>query len=187
MPSSIAASSAVRLPLVFCSRMSSMSIAWRASSRRISVLPSIGSGTLPKATIACEANVATSSEKLGGGSFCDAVDLSDESGMDYSGRYQPNVELHEWPHYKRAHTPVPHRRVCSLMWHCKGSTMKFLGFILGILSLGLLGGNLSAADKPNIVLIFADDLGINDLSCYGRKDQPTRNLDRMAAEGMRFR
>ena len=30
-----------------------------------------------------------------------------------------------------------------------------------------------AADKPNFVLIFADDLGINDLSCYGRKDQPT--------------
>jgi arylsulfatase A len=45
---------------------------------------------------------------------------------------------------------------------------------------------ITAADKPNIVLIFADDLGINDLSCYGRKDQPTPNLDRMAAEGMRF-
>src|SRR5438876_9885014 len=44
----------------------------------------------------------------------------------------------------------------------------------------------AAADKPNVVLIFADDLGINDLSCYGRKDQPTPNLDRMAAEGMRF-
>src|SRR5262245_43895365 len=43
-----------------------------------------------------------------------------------------------------------------------------------------------AADKPNFVLIFADDLGINDLSCYGRKDQPTPNLDRMAAEGARF-
>lgn len=44
----------------------------------------------------------------------------------------------------------------------------------------------TAADKPNFVLIFADDLGINDLSCYGRKDQPTPNLDRMAAEGIRF-
>src|SRR5438876_5048242 len=44
----------------------------------------------------------------------------------------------------------------------------------------------AAADKPNVVLIFADDLGINDLSCYGRKDQPTPNLDRMAAEGIRF-
>jgi arylsulfatase A len=43
-----------------------------------------------------------------------------------------------------------------------------------------------AAEKPNVVLIFADDLGINELSCYGRQDQPTPNLDRMAAEGMRF-
>jgi arylsulfatase A-like enzyme len=42
------------------------------------------------------------------------------------------------------------------------------------------------AQRPNIVFIFADDLGINDLSCYGRKDQPTPNLDRMAAEGIRF-
>jgi arylsulfatase A-like enzyme len=64
--------------------------------------------------------------------------------------------------------------------------MKVFGFFLILFSLGLLAGNSSAADKPNIVLIFADDLGINDLSCYGRKDQPTPNLDNMAAEGIRF-
>ncbi len=40
--------------------------------------------------------------------------------------------------------------------------------------------------KPNIVFILTDDLGINDLSCYGRKDQPTPHLDRLAAQGMRF-
>ena len=40
--------------------------------------------------------------------------------------------------------------------------------------------------KPNIVFILADDLGINDLSCYGRKDQKTPHLDKLAAEGMRF-
>src|SRR5262245_13157925 len=39
------------------------------------------------------------------------------------------------------------------------------------------GSDASAADKPNIVLILTDDLGINDLSCYGRKDQQTLHLD----------
>jgi arylsulfatase A-like enzyme len=47
-----------------------------------------------------------------------------------------------------------------------------------------------AGDKParrtNIVFIVADDLGITDLSCYGRKDQPTPNLDRLAKQGARF-
>jgi arylsulfatase A-like enzyme len=40
--------------------------------------------------------------------------------------------------------------------------------------------------RPNIVLVFADDLGVNDLACYGRKDHRTPNLDRLAGQGMRF-
>ncbi len=59
-------------------------------------------------------------------------------------------------------------------------------FPRAFLLLLLLAATLGAADKPNIVLILADDLGINDLSCYGRKDQPTPNLDRLAGEGVRF-
>jgi arylsulfatase A-like enzyme len=39
---------------------------------------------------------------------------------------------------------------------------------------------------PNFVILFADDLGINDLGCFGRKDQNTPNLDKLAAEGARF-
>jgi arylsulfatase len=44
----------------------------------------------------------------------------------------------------------------------------------------------SAASRPNIVLIFADDLGYGDLGCYGAKGHTTPNLDRLAAEGARF-
>jgi arylsulfatase A-like enzyme len=40
--------------------------------------------------------------------------------------------------------------------------------------------------KPNILFILADDLGYADLSCYGRRDFTTPNIDRIAAEGMRF-
>ena len=39
---------------------------------------------------------------------------------------------------------------------------------------------------PNIVYILADDLGYGDLGCYGQKHFETPNIDRMAAEGMRF-
>jgi arylsulfatase A-like enzyme len=39
---------------------------------------------------------------------------------------------------------------------------------------------------PNIVFILADDLGVNDLGAYGRRDHRTPNLDRLAAEGLRF-
>ena len=40
--------------------------------------------------------------------------------------------------------------------------------------------------KPNIIFIMADDLGYGDLGCYGQKQIKTPNLDRLAAEGMRF-
>lgn len=40
--------------------------------------------------------------------------------------------------------------------------------------------------KPNVVLILADDLGYNDLSCYGSKKQRTPILDNLAKEGLRL-
>ena len=43
-----------------------------------------------------------------------------------------------------------------------------------------------APDKPNIVVIFADDVGYGDLSSYGATHVRTPNLDRLAGEGRRF-
>jgi arylsulfatase A len=42
------------------------------------------------------------------------------------------------------------------------------------------------AKKPNIVFILADDLGYGDLGCYGQTKIKTPNIDRLAAEGLRF-
>ncbi|MDF7823625.1 sulfatase-like hydrolase/transferase [Pontiellaceae bacterium B12227] len=54
-----------------------------------------------------------------------------------------------------------------------------------ILSLVMLCSLASFAEKPNIVIILADDLGYGDLACYGGSI-PTPNLDRMAGEGLRL-
>lgn len=48
------------------------------------------------------------------------------------------------------------------------------------------GVGSAAIDKPNIVIIFADDLGYGDLGCYGSPTIRTPNLDRLAEEGIRF-
>src|SRR6266478_6767913 len=55
------------------------------------------------------------------------------------------------------------------------------------LATGAIGAYAQPASKPpNIVFILADDLAYADLSCYGRRDFATPNIDRIAARGMRF-
>ncbi len=46
--------------------------------------------------------------------------------------------------------------------------------------------NSGSSDKPNIVYIFADDLGYAELGCYGQKKIRTPNIDRLAKEGIKF-
>ncbi|MFO0867767.1 MAG: arylsulfatase [Pirellulales bacterium] len=49
-----------------------------------------------------------------------------------------------------------------------------------------LTGAIAAAEKPNIIIIMADDLGYGDVSCYGAKGVRTPAIDQLAAEGLRF-
>ena len=50
-------------------------------------------------------------------------------------------------------------------------------------------GGMAVAEpprRPNIVLIVADDLGYGHVGCFGQEKIATPNIDRLAAEGMRF-
>ncbi len=62
-----------------------------------------------------------------------------------------------------------------------------------LIALVILLGNTSCSDAPvkkertpNFIIIFADDLGYGDLSCYGNPTINTPNLDRMAHEGQKW-
>ena len=61
---------------------------------------------------------------------------------------------------------------------------KKLPFMAALL-LGLVSG-VHADDRPNIILIMADDMGWSDVGCYGGEIR-TPNIDRIAAEGMQWR
>jgi arylsulfatase len=67
----------------------------------------------------------------------------------------------------------------------KSSSLVLL--VAGVVALvGVGGGPLRAAERPNIVIFLADDLGYADVGCFGATRYRTPRLDRMAQEGMRL-
>ncbi|MGQ1786177.1 MULTISPECIES: arylsulfatase [unclassified Saccharicrinis] len=65
--------------------------------------------------------------------------------------------------------------------------MKYFKIPLLILFAGVLFTSCDVKEKkPNIIYILADDMGYGDLSCYGQKKFVTPNIDRLAADGIRF-
>ena len=61
---------------------------------------------------------------------------------------------------------------------------KLRGLRWVVVAIGLV--EALAGDRPNIVLIYMDDLGYGDVGCYGARAIPTPNMDRLAREGVRF-
>jgi arylsulfatase A-like enzyme len=85
-------------------------------------------------------------------------------------------------------SPLPTPSRASLRAPLRGA----LRLALPAICLSLpLESNLAATESPavkppNILFILCDDLGINDLHCYGRAEHNTPHLDRLAEQGMRF-
>ncbi|MFT3920927.1 MAG: sulfatase-like hydrolase/transferase [Myxococcales bacterium] len=68
------------------------------------------------------------------------------------------------------------------------SVRVILGVSLVLAVMGSLGWQAAtvAADKPNLIIFYADDLGWGETGCQGNKDIPTPNIDSMATNGVRF-
>lgn len=64
--------------------------------------------------------------------------------------------------------------------------MKLALTLLTAVLLLAANDSVHAADRPNIVLMVADDLGYNDLSCYGAAKIATPRIDALAGQGVRF-
>lgn len=71
----------------------------------------------------------------------------------------------------------------------KGGFLALLGLLILLLGgceeRGTSGENNSEDERPNIVIIMADDMGFSDLGCYGGEIN-TPNIDRLAGNGLRF-
>ena len=64
---------------------------------------------------------------------------------------------------------------------------RLLRFLLPLLPLALFTtAPVHAAEKPNVILIFVDDLGYGNLGCYGQKLIQTPVIDQMASQGLRL-
>ena len=65
-------------------------------------------------------------------------------------------------------------------------TFLVLGFVLLTTGLGGCSTGPGAPSRPNVVILFADDMGYGDLSSYGHPTIETPNIDRLANQGIRF-
>ncbi len=58
--------------------------------------------------------------------------------------------------------------------------------LFGSMFLSIVVANAQQQQKPNVIIIFIDDMGYGDLTCYGNKQINTKNIDELAQKGTRF-
>ena len=71
------------------------------------------------------------------------------------------------------------------MIHVKNFPVSARSLLLAIATV-MLPQIAYSADQPNVVVVFIDDMGWGDFSCFGNDDAETPNIDRLATEGVRF-
>ena len=64
--------------------------------------------------------------------------------------------------------------------------IRFMNHLSRVLLLLAAAAGLAAKPRPNIVLIYSDDVGYGDVSCYGARRVKTPNIDKLATSGLRF-
>lgn len=65
-------------------------------------------------------------------------------------------------------------------------TIALLSPLACTAAMGARKAKASNQQKPNVIIILADDLGYGDLGCYGAKNVETPNVDKLAKQGIRF-
>ena len=74
----------------------------------------------------------------------------------------------------------PFIRIASALTVCANAVLAAAPLIL------LFGLSASAKERPNVILVMADDVGYEWFSCYGSKSARTPNIDKLAGSGIRF-
>jgi arylsulfatase A len=68
----------------------------------------------------------------------------------------------------------------------KNNLKKSFYIVLSLVNAGCVYSQRLNTGKPNVIIIYADDLGYGDLGCYGATKVKTPNIDRLASQGCRF-